>query len=132
MSIHKIEKLDANRLTIVKGDKTTVAEGFRVFLDASRSVEGHKTDAVAKVAPKDRKRVVVLAAQMTADLQDAIDEPYMRVADLPLDDPDRTTDPARPEQFWKDIGGVTWLVGRTAAVEVFHDGVQFQIRQQAT
>ncbi len=38
--------------------------------------------------------------------------------DLPLDDPDRTTDPADGErQFWERVGPTWFLVGRSVIIE---------------
>lgn len=40
-----------------------------------------------------------------------------RLSDLPADDPDKTTDPARPDLFWEGQGGNAELVARSIVIE---------------
>ena len=59
--------------------------------------------------------------KFTQRAQDLIDV-RIPLADLPADDPAKTTDPARPDQFWDG----TDLVGRNVIIsEVFFDGSLF-------
>lgn len=125
MSITKVEGLDVDRQVIAHGD-TKAADGIQVTL-GSRVVSVQREEVRTRVRPQDRNDVAALAAQMTRELQAAVDEPNMPVADLPLDDPDRTTDPALPNQFWQEIDGVMWSVARSALVTVSHDGHGFSM-----
>ena len=63
-----------------------------------------------------RNRPADIAARTTALLQAQFDV-RIPLADLPLDDPDRTTDPARPDLFWDG----TDLVGRGVRLTVSWD-----------
>ena len=62
-----------------------------------------------------------------AFIQDSHDE-RTTLNQLPVDDPDRTTDPARPELFWDGPGqpGNTDLVSRSSIYKVFWDGARYQ------
>ena len=57
-------------------------------------------------------------------LQDLLDF-RQPLADLPVDDPDKTTDPALPDLFWDGND----LVGRNTVVDWFRwDGVRLSVR----
>jgi len=88
MPIHKVE--------LVPG-------GVRVYTDPATFFEGKAADFPGNVAAK--------AAAMKIALQDWFDV-RQPIADLPSDDPDKATDPARPDLFW-DAGE---LVGRAVLV----------------
>ncbi len=65
---------------------------------------------------------------MKARLQNFLDV-RIPLADLPDDDPDKTTDPARPDLFW-DKGD---LVGRGCVItDVFWDGERFGVSIRRT
>lgn len=58
-------------------------------------------------------------------LQDQLDK-SIRLVHLPSEDPDRATDPARPDLFWSADG--KYLVARTVrVVDIYHDGTQWQL-----
>lgn len=131
MPIGKIERLDSSRLTIAADRSTTQVHGLRVYV-GGLSVSVHRADARAKVAPRDRNDPAALARQMTLDLQELVDAPVMPVADLHDDEPAKAADPDTPGRFWVEIDGETWLVERTAIVEVLHDGTNFYLEQRST
>ena len=84
---------------------TLVPGGVRVYTDATTYFEGKASDFPGNRAAK--------AAALKAALQDWLDV-RQPIADLPSDDPDKTTDPARPDLSWDGVD----LVGR--AVRVVH------------
>lgn len=80
-----------------------VPGGIRVYTDANIYFEGVAADFPGNRAAKE--------AALKVALQDWLDV-RQPISDLPDDDPDKTTDPARPDLFWD--GGD--LVGRGVLV----------------
>lgn len=128
MPIGKIEDIGADRNLISVGD-TKVVEGIQVSVGGV-PFKVERVTSRDKVKPQDRNNNIELAKQMTIDLQAQMDIPVSRLSDLSLDDPDRTTDPARGEEFWREVDGVTWLYNRIAIVEILHDGTNFYLKQR--
>ena len=57
-----------------------------------------------------------IAAKMQEMLQNDLDNVQL-LTTLSEDDPDKTVDPARPDLFWRDLGGgIMALVGRGVVV----------------
>ena len=58
-------------------------------------------------------------------LQEAVDELQVR-DDLPIDDPDRTIDPATPSYFWERRQGTWYVVSRVAEITgIVYTGVDW-------
>lgn len=106
--------------------------------DASISVyrsseEALKLNVTAQTARSflsgsDKNDPDLIAAKMTELLQNDLDNVQL-LADLPSDDPDKTIDPARPDLFWRDLGGgIMALVGRGVVVEITWTGSEYTIR----
>jgi hypothetical protein len=77
--------------------------GIRIYSDVNTYFEGRASDFPGNRAAK--------AAALKIALQDWLDV-RQPISGLPSDDPDKTTDPARPDLFW-DNGD---LVGRSVLV----------------
>lgn len=98
----------------------TADGGIRLRTSSNESIERTKADVQGRMAVGDRSDMAKVAAAMQAELQSALDV-RQRIFDLPNDDPDKTTDPKRPDLFWDGAD----LVGRAETVTVAWDGVQF-------
>lgn len=71
----------------------------------------------------------VVAQQVADSVRDWIYselDTTIRLNQLHQDDPDRNTDPATPNMFWRGSGGQAVLVARPYVIRVIWDGERFQ------
>ena len=69
----------------------------------------------------------LIAAKMQELLQNDLDVVQLLTA-LSEDDLDKTIDPARPDLFWRDLGGgIIVLIGRGVVVSVTWTGTEYSI-----
>lgn len=92
------------------------ADGVELFADSESSFARTTTDVRTRMRSEDRVDMSRVAAAMGRELQEAIDVRIL-IADLPDDDPDKTTDPAQPDIFWE----AGFLVSRSEIVTVAWD-----------
>lgn len=108
--------------TVNATDRRTAV--IRIYSSANKFEEVVAAVERTKLNPADRNRGVKIASQMTTELQSKLDFRQL-LTGLPLDDPDRTIDPARGDLFWMDVDGDRYLVGREGIVTVTWDGTQY-------
>lgn len=98
MPVHKVERSGAT---------------IRVYTSADRFFEARIGDYPGAPAKK--------VATATLDFQDWLDN-RQPLDELPDDDPDKYTDPARPDLFWEERDGITYLVSRGVLATVVYSG----------
>lgn len=98
MPVHKVERSGAT---------------IRIYTSVDRFFEGKIGDYPGSPVKK--------IAAATQDFQDWLDA-RQPIVDLPDDDPDKYTDPARPDLFWEERDGITYLVGRSVLATVTYSG----------
>jgi len=96
--VHKVERSGAT---------------IRIYTSVDRFFEAKIGDYPGSPAKK--------VAAGTRDFQDWLDN-RQPLSELPDDDPDKYTDPARPDLFWEERDGVTYLVGRAVLATVTYSG----------
>lgn len=91
-------------------------------------VDAEHTEASVKamMLPRDRNKKNRVAAAMQVALQDDLDH-REALADLPSDEPTKTTDSARPNEFWDDSD----VVSRSTVALVWWDGAQYAVWAQS-
>jgi hypothetical protein len=110
MPVHKVDinNVSQNDATIGVWQSSTEALKINVTAQTARSF-------LSGSAKNDPDKI---AAKMTELLQNDLDVVQL-LTSLPNDDPDKTIDPARPDLFWKDLGGgIIALVGRAVTVSI--------------
>ena len=93
--------------------------GFPVIVKGSKSVDCATIKIAGpggQVGKNDRIRL---------GLQTLLDD-FQNLADLPVDDPDKTTDPATNRTFW-DAGGTRIVTRTVECTEVFFDGTDYRV-----
>lgn len=98
MPIHKVECSGAT---------------IRIYTSADRYFEAKIGDYQGSPAKE--------VAAATVDFQDWLDT-RQPLSELPDEDPDKTIDPARPDLFWEERDGITYLVGRSVLAVVTFSG----------
>lgn len=98
MPVHKVERSGAT---------------IRIYTSVDRYFEAKIGDYPGSPAKK--------VAAGTKDFQDWLDN-RQPLSELPDDDPDKYTDPGRPDLFWEKRDGVTYLVGRSVLATVTYSG----------
>jgi len=86
---------------------------IRVYTSVDRFFEARIGDYQGAPAKK--------IAAATLDFQDWLDN-RQPLSELTDDDPAKYTDPARPDFFWEERDGVTYLVGRAVLATVTYSG----------
>lgn len=130
MPIHKIER-----------NITGINDGvIRLWLDSVISVDITIAETRQTLVGPPRDDPIQIAAKATALLQDRLDV-HIPLTDLPNGvatgdvaeniDPDRFTDPARPNLFWQNVDGITYLIGRSIVATVEWTGKTYSIRVMA-
>jgi len=116
MAFHAIELVNTS----------TTSASVKLWVDISRALQITAADARAALTGAARNNPVSIAAKATELLQVLVDTRIL-LTDLPLDDPNRTTDPKLPYYFWATFGGLVYLVSREATVRFFWDGSLYNI-----
>lgn len=117
---------------------------WKVWIDAENSIIVDRAGTMSLLTGQDRQNPARIAQVASDVLQMLWDAPTRQLlTDLPLDDPDRTIDPGRPDQFHARaaetvgqgqnridiyrptalVGGVaTHLIGRNSLLSVIYTG----------
>lgn len=85
--------------------------------------------ARAVMPPAQRNNPMLVAAKITALLQGLLDTRQL-ISSLPLDDPDRTINPNRPDLFWDLV--TLELVGRAVTVTVSWVNNEYELKLERT
>ena len=122
-----------DRLMVAKMEVTNPTDArtatVRIYSSLNKFEEVDAAVERVKLTGRARNDGVAIAAQLTSELQARLDF-WQLLKDLPLDDPDRTINPARGDLFWQDIDGDRYLVGREGIVTITWTGTRYSLEWQ--